>query len=278
MASAHRFKHEAMATWFEIRVAGGDPDYSRQAAEEAFRLINHLEQLLSRFRENSEVAALSRLQAGETVALHPDTFACLSLALEMHALTGGAFDPTLGPRSGGARGQLALAPDTLSATLLDGSVGVDLGAIGKGFALDRAASVLAEWGVGPALLIAGGSSILATGTPEEPWLIGVTASWDLHLLTGSVGTSGLAVKGQHILDPRTGEPATTTPARTWALSGQAAASDALSTAFMLLSPEDIAGVCEDRPECSGITQQDLSIDEITRYGRGLGVAHSWVRR
>ncbi|MDX2186953.1 MAG: FAD:protein FMN transferase [Opitutaceae bacterium] len=276
MAEAHRFKHEAMATWFEIRVAGGDPDYARQAAAEAFRLVSHEEELLSRFRENSEVAALSRLCPGESLTLHPDTFACLALALELYQLTGGAFDPTIGT-PGQERGQLSLDPATLSASLLSGNVSVDLGAIGKGFALDRAAAVLEEWQVGPALLIAGGSSILATGKPVEPWLIGLTPTWDLHLFTGSLSTSGFSVKGAHILDPRTRLAAEGTPARTWALSAQAAASDALSTAFMLLGPDDIQGVCDDRPECGGIVQRDLAIDSIERFGNALGVTHSWVR-
>ncbi len=293
-----------MATWFEIRVASGDRAYAQQAAAEVFRLIDHLEGLLSRYREGSDVARISQLAPGEHVIVSPDTFACLTLALEMSELTGGAFDPTLGramdrwrdarglePATtesaagpGGVaadtpnnRGQLVLDPAALGVGCERLPVSLDLGAVGKGFALDRARDLLDEWEVGPCLLIGGGSSILATGALDDGWEVGLTSTTLLRLTEGSVGCSGLAVKGAHILDPRTGSPAVT-PARAWALSARAAVSDALSTAFMLLPREDIEAVCAERPEAGAVVQWTEPSPEVLRIGRALGVHHGWIHR
>ena len=85
-----------MATWFELRIDTTDADYAAQAAQEAFARIDRLESLLSRYREDSEVRQLGRLDPGEAMRLHPDTFACLRQSLELAEATGGAFDPALG--------------------------------------------------------------------------------------------------------------------------------------------------------------------------------------
>lgn len=281
-----------MATWFEFRAAQGDPPYVQQAFDEAFRLIDHLEELLSRYRESSEVSAISRLAPGESLVLHADTFRCLEIASEMAELTGGAFDPALGAavdrqRSGGAdtdlpvRGRLLLDASARTVMCEGGPVALDLGAIGKGFALDQVAEALADWELGPCLLVGGGSSILAVDSLNAPasapaWEVNLSPAHSVRLMRGSVGCSGLAVKGSHILDPRTGAPAQT-PARAWALAANASVSDALSTAFMVLSREEIAALCDQRPEVAAIVQPDEASPDLLRFGKGLGVTHQFVR-
>ena len=118
--------------------------------------------------------------------------------------------------------------------------------IGKGFALDRMAEVLREWSCPAFLLIAGGSSILTGDAPPDSagWSCGLgeNNSTQRYLLKNcSLSGSGLAVKGNHIFDPRTGLSGTLRH-RAWALADTAAESDALSTACMILSEDEIGDI------------------------------------
>ena len=254
----HRYRHEAMATWFEIRVATADADYAAQAVQEVFSRIDQLEARLSRYREDSEVRQLGRLAPGETLRLHPDTFACLHQALELATATGGAFDPGLGhlrPARGviatadTPRGRLLLDPEARLVGCEGAPVHLDLGAIGKGYALDLAAEMLREWDLPNALLLAGGSSLLALVAPPGTagWEIGLTSRQSIWLADTALGASGATVKGAHIFDPRDGTP-THGYFRTWASAPSAAAADALSTAAMLLNRGELEQVSTRLPE------------------------------
>lgn len=274
----HRFTHEAMATTFEVRLAGTDARYAGQAADAVFALIDRLEHALSRFGEAGDVACINRLAPGEVWRVGAETFACLRLALELAALTGGAFDPALGREMDrvrgeagepGARGRLLLDEAALAVQVLDGRVSLDLGAIGKGFALDRAAELLREWGLERALLVAGGgSSVLALDgpTPGEGWPVGVgDSARPLALVHQAVGASGTAYQGGHILDPLTGQPARG-PARAWAFHTSAAVADALSTAWMILSPEEIDEICQRVSGAGAILQPNSDTTRLVHLG------------
>jgi thiamine biosynthesis lipoprotein len=111
---------------------------------------------------------------------------------------------------------------------------------------------LAEWECPAYLLIAGGSSILAGDPPPDSpgWSVGLGEdnSEPRHWLKqGSLSGSGIAVKGRHIIDPRTGRPANLR-ARAWAMAPAAAVSDALSTAFMVLTEPEITRLLTGRSE------------------------------
>ncbi|HTB82493.1 MAG TPA: FAD:protein FMN transferase [Candidatus Sulfotelmatobacter sp.] len=242
MSEIHVFKHHAMATHFEVRIAGGDKTYAAQAAQAAFAVTDELESKLSRFRANSEISHLAQLGVGETMRVSTPVFACLQLAKQMETATRGAFSICAAP----GRAQKDFPKwllDNFSIRCESGKLEFDLGAIGKGFALDRMADNLREWSCPAFMLVAGGSSILAGDAPEN------TAGWScglgddgspqrFYLKNISLSGSGLSVKGAHIFDPRTGGAARRKN-RAWALADRAAESDALSTACMVLDETEI---------------------------------------
>ena len=244
MSEIHIFHHTAMATQFQVRLAGEEKTYAAQAAQAAFALTDELESKLSRFRANSEIAAIAQLVVGETLRLTEPVFACLALAKKMEDATGGAFSIAAAALKTQAA-KPAWSLEKFSIRCDDGKLEFDLGAIGKGFALDRMAELLREWSCEKFLLVAGGSSILAGDAPSDApgWSCGFgddNSPQRFFLKHGSLSGSGLAVQGSHILDPRTGKPAQR-QARAWALCDTAAESDALSTACMVLNEAEIAG-------------------------------------
>jgi len=268
----HVFRHEAMATEFQVRIAGEKRAYAEQAAEASFMLLDRLEGMLSRFRETSEISQLARLRPGETLRLGEPAFACLKIAQQMEAATGGAFAVAAAALQTQAElPQCALNPERFSAQCLRGRLEFDLGAIGKGFALDRMARLLAEWSCPAHLLVAGGSSILAGAAPAglPGWSCGLgedDSPVRYWLTQVSVGGSGLAVKGEHILDPHTGRPAPRTR-RAWALADTAAEADALSTAAMVLDAAELDAVLA--PEPSWLVILDEPAGLVWRGARPL---------
>jgi thiamine biosynthesis lipoprotein len=242
-----------MATFFQVRLAVEEHSYAAQAARVAFDLLDCLEGLLSRFRENSEISQIVGLMPGEKLRLAEPTFNCLETAREMEAATGGAFSLTAAAlRTQQTPPRWSISRDDFSIRCDAGRLDFDLGAIGKGFSLDRMARELADWDCSSFLLSAGGSSVLVGAPPpgKSGWSVGLgdeNATRRLWLQHCSLSGSGIAVKGEHILDPRSGEAARER-SRAWALAPNAAESDALSTACMVLSETEIARHLEGRTE------------------------------
>jgi thiamine biosynthesis lipoprotein len=282
VSGVHRFSHQAMATTFEVRVQHEDRAYAQQAAAAAFDEIDRIEGVLSRYVESSDVTQINHLPAGTPVHIALDTFECLRISAEMHSQTGGAFDVTVGllidcwrdeekrPRTPSAE-ELQFALDhtgmdlilldepTCAVALLASPMRIDLGGVGKGYAVDRMAEMLKEWDIERVLIHGGFSSVLAMEPPVgmEGWPVTLSHPKDrrrtlARLSLSHVSVSGSGVeKGQHIIDPRTGRPVEGKLA-TWSVAPDAARADALSTAFMVMTPEEATDYCRDRSDVRGL--------------------------
>jgi len=252
MAGVHRFCHEAMATVFEIFIANDDAKYAGQAARQAFAELDRLEQELSRFISNSDVSRVNNLKAGQLTQIGVGTFNCLQLAVDMHKATAGAFDITLGT----GIESLYLRDDDYTVQVAKDSIRIDLGGIGKGYAVDKMAMLLPEWDIDAALIHGGYSSVRALAGPKEGhgWPVTCSSPDDkgvlelFYLHQEALGGSGL-LKGNHIIDPRNGL-AVQDKIATWVCMDAgdnkfpAATTDALTTAFMVMSPSQVRQYCQ----------------------------------
>lgn len=267
--SVFRFGHEAMTTAFEIIAAGRDEDDLRQAASAAFGEIDRIERILSRFDPGSDVGRINRLHPGESLRIGIETFECLTTAENIRRDTNGAFDIRfrsplkfeweIASSGGGFEIRIKDVPPS-GGPSLPLPVEIDLGGIGKGYALEKACAVLSEWGVERALLDAGTSTVLALGPGPGPdrrsqgWPVGAAGPWagpgiprEVLLSDMALSGSGTEVKGAHILDPRTGRSAGGHIAA-WAAHSSAAVADALSTAFMVMTTAEVEVLCGRRPD------------------------------
>ncbi len=256
---------------------------------EAFDEIERIEDLLSIYRPTSQVGEVNRSAATQPVSVPPELIKLLQLAEKLHDDTTGAFNITATPlsrvwgflqRAGQlpSEAEIASALDLvgMSKLIIDPNVNsvrfertgmeINFNALGKGYALDRAASLLAERGAQDYLWHGGKSSILAQGNnrgdDRNGWSIGLRHPLEqnfrlaeFHLRNQALGTSGGATqffehegrRYSHVLDPRTGWPAAGVFTAT-VVAATAAEADALSTAAFVLGPEEAANLCARRPD------------------------------
>lgn len=279
-----RLSRRAMACTFEILLNAGQYPGANAAALAALDLVDQLEDQLSVYRETSEISELNRRAAFTPVEVEPRLFNLLELAEQLHAQTSGAFDVTAGRLSqvwGFTRRRGEVPPaevlaDALACVgsqhlLLDREAGtirfgqpgleINLGSIGKGYALDRCAQLLEQSGAHDYLLHGGNSSVLARGShagrSEPGWCVGVRnplrpdrrlghlVLHDKALATSGSGTQFFLHEGRrlgHILDPRTGWPAEGVLSVS-VVAETAAEADALATAFYVMGPEGARAYC-----------------------------------
>ncbi len=254
-----------MGTTAEVQVSGlSDP---RPALDAAFAALDLVDRRMSLWKSESE---LSRLNASGSGQASPELLAVLSAALELARESDGAFDPTVEPlvRAAGhlgepARGLSGEERGGLLATVghqhvhlegtrvsLDPGTQLDLGGIAKGYAADLALEALRQAGARSGLVDLGGSSLAAFGRPVQvtvrdpecpdgpPWAV-------FELVGGALSTSGGDQRPRHILDPRSGQPASGVLAAT-VLAKSATEADALSTAVFVLGAQEGLALLERR--------------------------------
>lgn len=281
-------RRRAMACEFAVRYHEADRHLA-DAVLDAFDEIDRVESLLTIYREESEVLELNRQAASESVSVDPELFGLIELAAKLHRETNGAFDITATPlsrvwgflkREGRLpsdediatafelvdMSRVILNPATHSVQFRHSGIEINFNAMGKGYALDRAASLLAERGADNYLWHGGRSSVLARGANQgddhNGWSIGLRNPLEpqqylaeFHLRNKALGTSGGATQffeheGQrysHIIDPRTGWPASGVYTAT-VIAPSAAEADALSTAAFVLGPDNISALLAKRPD------------------------------
>lgn len=278
-----RLGRRAMACQFELFLNAGQYAHGMEAGVAALDLVEAIEAQLTVFRESSDVSDLNRRAGREPVAIAAPLFELLSLCERLHRATHGAFDVTAGPLSSvwgftarsGAVPAPAMLAQALAAVggadvLLDKNhrtvafgrpgMAINFGAIGKGFALDRCGEWLANAGMEHFLWHGGSSSVLARGArgDENGWTVGLMHPLRpgkmlarVHLKNAAMGTSGASwqffkhegKRYGHIIDPRTGWPASGVFSST-VVAPSAALADALSTAFYILGPEAARDCCD----------------------------------
>ena len=236
----------------------------------ALAVLEDAERELSTWRDSSEMSALNRHPVAS--AWHANAGLCRMFAdvWHWHVATGGAFDPAIGRvlaawdvhgkgtlprpdvqrRARAASGLALLSFDPARCTVTRrGDAAIDVGAFGKGEALDRVEAALGDR---PWLIDLGGQVAAGGPAPEDGWTVGIAEPrrrdhpyMHVRLTEGSLSTSAgserdLTVNGirvAHIFDPRTGQPASFTGSVTvWHRRGLAA--DALSTALFVMGPEE----------------------------------------
>ncbi len=287
----------AMATRFEIVLHGEDETALRAVGEEALDEIERLDAQLSFYNPHSQISRLNARAAREAVQIEPRLFSLLKRAGELHAEFGGAFDITIAPLMkvwglAGGTGRVptdeeleaALAKVGMRHVLLDETcrtvrfarpgVLLDLGAIGKGYALEEAAELLRDAEIESAFIHGGTSTAYAVGAPPdaEAWKVAIehprfseramldpasvteeeraqSTLTTLALRDEGISVSAIWGKGfqsqdrtyGHVLDPRAGRP-TEGAALAAVTSPSATDTDAMATGLLTLGSAGMAAV------------------------------------
>lgn len=234
----------AMACEFAVTFPSG----CREAVElgcAALDEVERLESKLSVFLEDSDITRVNRRASIEPVGVDAEVYAVLQLASRVNLETDGAFDAAIGASVKVCGSQYVVLDDEHQRVcFLRPGVAYNLGAIGKGFAIDRALRHVK----GPALMQGGQSSIKAIGT----WSIAIGTAAHVRLRSQAIGTSGTDHQAGHILDPRVGRPVGEGLLSASAITASAAEADALSTAFYVLGVEGTKQYCRTHREVSAV--------------------------
>ena len=309
----------SMGTVFEATIYAPDKYVAEKTFNDVFQEINRLDYLMSNYKKESVLSELNKNASAEPANCNKELASVIEQSLQYSDITDGAFDITIGPlmkkwgffkKKGRIPGKeelesvlesvsykniiieektiksLAKNPGTVKTVFFKNpDTRIDLGGIGKGYAVDRAVSVLKQNGISSALINFAGN-IYTFGTPpgKESWVIGLQHPRESEGLLGTfeikdkaVSTSGdyekfFTIEGKrysHIIDPRTGNPVEGIVSVT-IVTGNATRSDALSTGVFVLGLEKGMDLIEQLPDVEGIiVYEDTDSGLSTKASSGM---------
>jgi FAD:protein FMN transferase len=276
-----------MGTMFDIVVYHSSREDGARAAERAMREIERLDRVLSHFKDDSDLSRLNRDGHRGFVTVDSSLYDVVSQSIEWSRRTAGTFDITIAPllrtwKQAYADGRRPSEADVEAARRCVGSekieleapdkirfrsacLAIDLGGIGKGYAVDRAMEVLKADGVTSAMINAGGSSIGAIGTPpgQSGWAVKIAAKVsggdtlllrDMSMSTSQQNPLPFATTAGsfgEILDPRTGAPAESRTAIA-VVTPSGTTAEALTKALMMMPPDDAKALLARLPDVSAL--------------------------
>ncbi|HTJ42265.1 MAG TPA: FAD:protein FMN transferase [Kofleriaceae bacterium] len=285
----------AMNTDVTVVAPGRDDVVERTLAAEVAAIFEASERRFSRFRADSELSRLNR--ADGPLVVSPELFAVLRRARAYTLATHGLFDPAIGAELGALGYDRSFAPGALDRAapsspprrarfadvLLDDATGsvtrpremqIDLGGLVKGRTADEAAA-LAE---PPFAIDAGGDAVLRGDGPDGTgWIVDVEDPHDasrvlvsLRLRSRAVATSAANRRrwrvgrevAHHLIDPRTGRPATSDLAQVTVVAATAELADVLAKTAFLLGVNQARELLHARSELGAVLVHDTGAVEL----------------
>lgn len=304
-----------MGTWAELQLCAPGPRDLRADADAAFALFEKLEALWSTWRPQSEISRLNRDAGQAPVHVAPETLAVLRAAERASQRSSGLFDITFAslqlwhfdedlkptvpsPEAVAARLPLVdhrhvILDDAASTAFIDrAGTRVDLGGIGKGFAVDLVVALLRARGLHDFVIKAGGDLYCAGTRGPRPWIVGVRDPRDedggffalMPVTDAAFSTSGdderFFIAGgrryHHIIDPRTGYPATASRSVT-VLAPTATLAEGLSKPIFILGPSEGAALARREGIEAVIVGADASLTVTPGLLGRLQVLHPPLR-
>jgi thiamine biosynthesis lipoprotein len=304
-------KQYAMGTVYEIAAYDPSPERASKAIEAAFHRIVELDHMMSNFDESSDLSRLNRSAHFHAEPVPADLYRAIQDSLIYSRLSGGKFDISVAPlvdawKAAQTRGQ------PLSASVIEKlrrCVGyqqiemippnriefhspclrIDLGAIGKGYAVDRAAEALRSYGLQSALINAGGSTIYALGAPpgQPGWLVHLrdpsrrldptVLLQDDSVSTSEQNRSSLIDPEAfgHIINPFTDRPVNATLAVS-VVARTAVATDGLSTTLFLMGPQEGGRLVRRLPDVAALWVSPAGKSNWVSTGPQIMMHHSAI--
>ncbi len=300
-AEWYRRTDAIMGTRIYVELWGEDATKAEAAIDAVMAEMHRIDELMSHYKPASQLSRINARAAEEPVAVDAELFDLIKLSTHYSEITEGAFDITYASvghlydyphhvRPSEQQIKQALPGVNWRNMLLDPQrhtvkferpgMRIDLGGIGKGYAVDRCIGVLQARGFKHAVVTAGGDTRIIGDHRGRPWLVGIRDPNDEHkvvtripLVDSAMSTSGdyeryfdeNGIRYHHIIDPRTGHSASKVRSAT-VLAPTATQTDGMSKTAFVLGPEKALEIINRMPEYDAVF---ITPDGRILYSNGL---------